>query len=402
MAEPLTSSDIWRIQRGFGVSELASPEEKKRFAAAGVAPLTTGARQRFEEGRGISPMAGAAEKEAWVAAEVLAGRRDPMELPKTYGGLGERPEATTRRNYRMQQEWDKRYETMIQEQEAARQADMESKKFAIEQAREERQRRAEESAVEAELAKEQRDLEIETQADRAMKSILGTTLPDGQRTRSINVNEDDAVERIQSVIASNPYGMEKQIVKETIAMMLNDALSIRQRKLESQAAAIDEDTKARVGIARELAANGLSIAEFSKDGRVNFEAANTALGEAIRKKEEGKEAAIDEREQKRTLRRQKAATETELVKIKAQVGRFEKLRPTADNLRELEAARVSQGIFEDDINRINRELGEESQAPAQPVATPELSPRDQSALDWANANPDDPRSQRIKQRLGVE
>jgi len=28
--------------------------------------------------------------------------------------------------------------------------------------------------------------------------------------------------------------------------------------------------------------------------------------------------------------------------------------------------------------------------------------RDQSALDWANANPNDPRSQRIKQRLGVQ
>lgn len=32
----------------------------------------------------------------------------------------------------------------------------------------------------------------------------------------------------------------------------------------------------------------------------------------------------------------------------------------------------------------------------------ELSPQDQSALDWANRNPNDPRSRQIKQRLGVQ
>lgn len=33
---------------------------------------------------------------------------------------------------------------------------------------------------------------------------------------------------------------------------------------------------------------------------------------------------------------------------------------------------------------------------------PKLSPRDQSALDWANANPEDERAAKIKSRLGVE
>ena len=31
-----------------------------------------------------------------------------------------------------------------------------------------------------------------------------------------------------------------------------------------------------------------------------------------------------------------------------------------------------------------------------------LGPTDQAALDWANANPEDPRSLKIKQRLGVK
>jgi hypothetical protein len=121
---------------------------------------------------------------------------------------------------------------MIDQQEATRQADMEEKRYAIDLAREERQKRIEEASLDVAYAKEMRDLEIEKQSDRAMKSIIGTTLPNGQRTRPINVNEDDAVERIQSVVASNPYGMESQIVKETVSMMLNDALKVRDRNIQ--------------------------------------------------------------------------------------------------------------------------------------------------------------------------
>jgi hypothetical protein len=160
--------------------------------------------------------------------------------------------------------------------------------------------------------------------------------------------------------------MEDQATKEMASMFLDDALRIREKKATDLAEQAMADTTARVGLAKDLAANGLSIAEFSEKGKVDLEKANIALGEALKKKEEGGEAAIDEREQRRTLRRQKAATETELVKVRAQIGRFEKLSPTAKNLQELEAARVSQGIFEDDINRISRELGEEPQASAQP------------------------------------
>lgn len=39
-----------------------------------------------------------------------------------------------------------------------------------------------------------------------------------------------------------------------------------------------------------------------------------------------------------------------------------------------------------------------------PSAAPQrqLSPQDQAALDWANAHPQDPRSEKIKQRLGIK
>ena len=230
MAEPLTSSDIIRERMGFGVSPLASGETRRAYAEAGLSPLGTQARQRFEEGRGISPMASAQEKEAWKMAEFMGGQRE--QAPISYGGIGDRPVGASRRDIRMQAEWDKRQTEQLQMQRMMQQMEDDQKRLELQSIQEERMQRAERSAIDAALAKESRELEIETQADRAMKSILGTTLPNGQRTRPINVNDDDAVERIQSVVASNPYGMESQIVKETVSMMLNDALNIRQGKID--------------------------------------------------------------------------------------------------------------------------------------------------------------------------
>jgi hypothetical protein len=128
MAEPLTSSDIIKLEKGFGPS---SDDERRRRFAAGESPVSRSDFARIAEGRGISSMASKSEKDAWVATEVMSGRRDPMELPESYGGLGDRPEATTRRGLRMQQEWDKQRETMIQEQEMARRAKLDADQFDL-------------------------------------------------------------------------------------------------------------------------------------------------------------------------------------------------------------------------------------------------------------------------------
>jgi hypothetical protein len=364
MADPLTSDDIIRENLGFGPS---TPDERQRAFAAGISPLGTMERGRLERGGGISSMASKEEKEAWVAAEVMAGQRDPMELPKAYGGIGERPEATTRRGFRMQQEWDKQYEMMVNQQEATRQAEERDREYALRLQEQQNQMEDRNIARDTALAKSAREAKIRDESRNIREAFIGATLPNGGKTNPIDLNSDDAVERIQSTIYMNDFGMEDQATKEMVSTFLNDALRIREKKTTEIAEQAMAETTARVGLAKDLASNGLSIAEFSEKGKVDFEKANIALGEALKKKEEGKETTIDEREQRRTLRRQKAATETELVKVKAQIGRFEKLRPTADNIKELEAARVSQGIFEDDINRINRELGEEAQAATTPT-----------------------------------
>jgi hypothetical protein len=305
------------------------------------------------------------EQRAFQAQDVREGGAPIEMLPEQYGG---RPTGESRRAIRMQEAYDARQAQLLQQQRVMQQMEQEQKEIAIRE--QEQQSRIENMNIarDAALAKAAREAKVKEQSRNIREAFLGSTLPDGSKILPINLNEKDAPERIQRTMYMNDFGMEDQATKEMASMLLDDALRIREKRSNEIAAQSMADTQARVGIAKDLAQNGLSIADFSENGKVNFEKANIALGEELRKKEAGKEEAIDEREQKRALRRQKASAETELVKIKSQVGRFEKLRPTGDNIRELEAARVSQGIFEDEINRINNELGGEAQEPEEPSA----------------------------------
>lgn len=217
MAEPLTSSDIWRAQRGFGVSPLASEEERQRFAGAGIAPLTSQARERFETGRGLSPMASKAEKEAWTAAEAMAGRRSPVELPKSYGGLGERPEATTRRGLRMQQEWDKQREMMAAEQEAARRAEMENRELELRNRNLSIQERQEARLQAAEAKSQEEIFKISEQADLALSEVLGGVDPSGAQISGLDPDASNYMERRNDIIKRYPKALKDDAFKTAIA-----------------------------------------------------------------------------------------------------------------------------------------------------------------------------------------
>jgi hypothetical protein len=75
---------------------------------------------------------------------------------------------------------------------------------------------------------------------------------------------------------------------------------------------------------------------------------------------------------------------------------------------EEEAPKIVKGYLDqakaalEDLKRTSREVSGIS-SPSQPQAgqlSPQLSGQDKQALDWANANPTDPRAKTIKQRLG--
>jgi hypothetical protein len=334
MAEPLTSTDIIRERMGFGVSPLASGETRQAYAEAGLSPLGTQQRERFEAGRGISPMATRAEKDAWVASEVMAGRRDPMDLPKAYGGMGERPEATTRRGFRMQQEWDKQYEMMQEQQKIAREMEAEQESLAIQRSQEARMVAEQDAARKAGLAKEFREEEASKQAQNAMNSVMGYTRPDGVRVSPININDENAVERIQSVMAMNPFGMEKQYVKETLGGLLNDALKVRDRNIQ-------QSQQQELEAAKISAATKRPFEEFgSYDERGMFKPNLSAIADAgdVLKAEEASKA--EERAIATETRRAEAqANVAEEKNITSQEREIQKeIRRATEDLRKLNAS----------------------------------------------------------------
>jgi len=206
---------------GFGPR---STEERQRAAAAGISPLGTMERQRFEEGRGISPMASTAEKEAWQAAEAMAGRRGPMEMPESYGGFGERPTVTgpewmsgTRRQMRMQEDWDKRYAAMVEEQKLARKMELENRQSAL-QERDITLRERQEARLQAAEAKRQdEDLKVSEQADLALNAVLGGFDPTGNPIAGLDPDSPDYMQRRNDIIKRYPKVLKDEAFKTAIA-----------------------------------------------------------------------------------------------------------------------------------------------------------------------------------------
>jgi hypothetical protein len=132
----------------------------------------------------------------------------------------------SRRKMRMEEEYRQYQAGELERQKILQQMDIQAKQYDL-------QFQAEQRMQEKQRLDLDREGKVQDQARMVMESIRGTTLPDGQRTRPINIEDDDAVERLQSVIYSNPFGMENQATKEAATMMLNDALGMRERKLQA-------------------------------------------------------------------------------------------------------------------------------------------------------------------------
>ena len=378
MADPLTSSDIQREIMGFGVSPLASQETRRSYAAAGLSPLGTQDRERSERGGGISPMAGRAEKDAWKMAEYQAGDRE--QAPISYGGMGERPEGSTRRAIRMQKEWDKRSQEMAEAQRA-------ETEMALRLEAEARQKRAEEIEINKSAIAEARESSKQEQSRSILGAFIGSTRPDGTKTSPIDINDPEAPERIQRTIYMNPIGMEDQATKEIAMKLLDDSLAARERNAKEEESRVKDESTAKVGIAKELGAYGMSVADFADDkGNIDFVKANEAIGNAWSSGKQAEEEKDLDKEQRKSIVSKIDSAEEKLLGIRGREAaaqkRFE-ARPNSKEYRtELEAAQLERGIFEDEINRLNRMIGGET--PAEPEAG-DQPPRSFESVEEAEA-----------------
>jgi hypothetical protein len=169
------------------------------------------------------------------------------------------------------------------------------------------------------------------------------------------------------LMANNRLGMESQDVKEVLTMMLNDSLDIRAKRDEETIS----DIKARAGLAKDLSTNGLSIGEFTKDGKIDYVAASDALGKAISK------GRVEEEERKSSTAIVNDL-QKDVIKIRGEVARYQKLleiRPSDPTTqRQLQGALADQGVLEDEINRLSRPRGGEAAPQPQQGTTGQRPP----------------------------
>jgi hypothetical protein len=297
MAEPLTSSDLWRKERGWGASEFATTEDRKRLAAAGELPVSSRDFEKLVEGRGISPTASKAEKEAWVASEVMLGLRDPMDLPKTYGGLGERPSATTRRGLRMQQEWDARYSAMIEEQKMAQQME-------YQQGVESRLQRDQDLKFLEAKTREEREKRVQDEAGVMIDAMRGAVAPDGTIIANpIRPEDDDAIDRLNNLAGSFKYGIENKAAASMFNMLLNDAAKFREARIKKG----EQDELAATNLS---ARTGKPIEEFGEyDEQGLFKPNLSAMIEATEALKEEEEKKAEEKAVSTETRRAEASAE---------------------------------------------------------------------------------------------
>ena len=91
----------------------------------------------------------------------------------------------------------------------------------------------------------------------------------------------------------------------------------------------------------------------------------------------------------------------ELDRIEATLGSLDQLQDPDKLAERLNTIKQSFSNYQKNTKLAYKEMYGEEYKPRQPSATPAVSGVDKQALDWANSNPNDPRSAAIKQRLGV-
>jgi hypothetical protein len=267
----------------------------------------------------------------------------------------------SRRKMRMEEEFRKLQQEELQNQRLMQQMDIEQKELTLRELEQQGRMEDRDIARDAALAKAARDAKIKEQSRNIRAAFLGSTLPDGTKLNPINLEDADSPERIQRTMYMNEYGLEDQATKEMANMFLDDAFRIREKRATEVAEQEKADKAARVGLAKDLGSYGLSIVDFAENGKIDFEKANEAVGKAYASGKQAEEEKALSKEQRKSIVTKIDSAEEKLLGIRGREAAAQKrleARPNSSEYRtELEAAQLERGIFEDEINRLNRMIG---------------------------------------------
>jgi hypothetical protein len=205
-------------------------------------------------------------------------------------------------------------------------------------------------------------------------------------------------------------------------MMLDDAVKVRQSKIAQTQKQSEQQQSWLVGQQEEAASVGVDTSKFfttKVDPATNQTVVtgvdqlglSKAIGGAKRKDAENKQKEISSANVSEEIRTEAKDVLKSIEEVDKQIREqnFMASREKSEANRDEYLAKAEYLRGERDVlvtrygNLIPKQQEEtQPQAEAERPQQRELTQRDQSALDWANANPNDPRSQRIKARLGVE
>lgn len=231
----------------------------------------------------------------------------PMELPEEWGG---RPSGTSRRAIRMQAEWDKRQEALIQQQRAMQQMDLEQRRFALSERNQTLQERQEARLQAAEAKRQDEELKVGEQADLALNEILGGFDPSGNPIAGLDPDAPDYMQRRNDIIKRYPKALKDDAFKTAIATTDKsyfDTVNFNQQ-LQSQ-----EESSGRI-IERQVAAEeraaekqrGIREEERTKEEERSIKKQESDLDKAIR---EQRQVLAGLQGQKPTRTLEKASTE---------------------------------------------------------------------------------------------
>ena len=275
---------------GFGVSPMASQDTRRAYAAAGLSPLGTQDRERLEVGAGISPMAGSSDKEAWKMAEYMRGDRD--QAPISYGGIGDRPVGSSRRDIRMQAEWDKQQKAAIEQQAALQSMEIQQKQFEMGQ----RDQSIQENTFYYERGLKEAEQKLQAQTRFEATAIIGGL-------NQLDPQSPDYQKNVATLFGRNPLGAADPNVQK-VASQYGAANESYINSLATQSEQQKKDAEEQAKLQADMVTYGVTpeqrreVLEPNLPAgvvRYNVNAAQPVIAAAKLSQEQAKEAKTEEK-----------------------------------------------------------------------------------------------------------
>lgn len=248
-----------------------------------------------------STMASSTEREAYAAQEVGRGNLPSSELSEDFGG---RPQGSSRRAIRMQDEWDKQYEMTVMQQNAAMLAAKEQRE--IEESLRDRQLDEENLELKRETRRAAQDIQHRTNQHVSgfLAGLNGGVDSAGNTIPPLDPESSDYPKRKSQLFRDFPLATKKEEVSPIIDAM-DEIYNTRVAAEKERAISMEEEGEEQAQIQADIVKYGLTPEQQGRmlvpnlpAGVVRFDPnkAKPIIAEAEKAIEGKKEGKVEEKE----------------------------------------------------------------------------------------------------------